>query len=66
LDADYVSDTENLVDLLQFDSENLEIEEMLDVNTFLDEKTNEMISNNLEPKDDEYNYDIDEIINASM
>ncbi|CAG8665052.1 28333_t:CDS:2, partial [Dentiscutata erythropus] len=28
LDADYISDTENLDDLLQFDSENLEIEEI--------------------------------------
>ncbi|CAG8767525.1 25043_t:CDS:1, partial [Cetraspora pellucida] len=42
LDANYISDTENLDDLLQFDSKTLEIEEMLVFNTFLDEKTNEM------------------------
>ncbi|CAG8545742.1 4407_t:CDS:2 [Dentiscutata heterogama] len=59
LDADYISDTENLDDLLQFDSENLKIEEMLDFSTFLDKQTNEITYNNLELEDDEYDYDID-------
>ncbi|CAG8821969.1 8389_t:CDS:1, partial [Racocetra fulgida] len=65
LDADYISDTENLDDLLQFDNENLNIKEMLDLNVFLDEKTTEKTNNNLELEDDEYDYDIEEVINAS-
>lgn len=65
-DADYISDSEDLVDLLQCSNTDLEIEEMLDFKIFLEEKTNETTSNNIELDDNELDYDIEEIINASM
>ncbi|CAG8690464.1 2391_t:CDS:1, partial [Cetraspora pellucida] len=63
LNANYISDTKNLNNLLQFDNENLSINEMLDLNVFLNKKTTKKSDNNLE-LDDVYNYDI-EVINAS-
>ncbi|CAG8664113.1 19473_t:CDS:1, partial [Cetraspora pellucida] len=56
----------NLDDLLQFNSKNLEIEEMLDFSTFLNKQTNKITYNNLELEDNEYDYNIDQVINASM
>ncbi|CAG8846315.1 40695_t:CDS:2, partial [Gigaspora margarita] len=70
IDADYVSDTENLDDLLQLSEENLDIEEILDFNTFLNENTNEKTNietnNYPEPEDDESDYNIEDVINASI
>ncbi|KAF0449728.1 hypothetical protein F8M41_002402 [Gigaspora margarita] len=69
-DTDYVSDTENLDDLLQFSDETLDIEKMLDFNPFLNEKTNketnEETKNYPEPEDDNSNYNIEDVINASI
>ncbi|CAG8477409.1 14117_t:CDS:2 [Dentiscutata erythropus] len=66
LDADYISDTEDLDDLLQLSDENLDIKEVFDFSTFSDErtneKTNEKTNNNPEPEGDEFNYDIEEVI----
>ncbi|CAG8517111.1 5643_t:CDS:1, partial [Racocetra fulgida] len=64
-DVDYISDTENLDDLLQYNDRDLEIEKMFNFNTFLEEKTNETTNSNVELGEDELDYDIDEIINAS-
>ncbi|CAG8572009.1 10084_t:CDS:1, partial [Scutellospora calospora] len=37
-DTDFVSNDDNLVDLIQFDNESLETKKILDFNTFLDEQ----------------------------
>ncbi|CAG8566338.1 23091_t:CDS:2 [Cetraspora pellucida] len=39
LNNNYIFDTEDLDNLLQFDSENLDIKEMLDFKAFLNKKT---------------------------
>ncbi|CAG8639212.1 974_t:CDS:1, partial [Scutellospora calospora] len=67
-DADYVSNIENLDNLLQFNKEDLDIKKILDLNNFLDENIQEQINSNaeLEPEDDELDYGIKEIINISM
>ncbi|CAG8465990.1 7040_t:CDS:2 [Racocetra persica] len=65
-DTDYVSDTEELADLLQFDNENLDIENMLDFNVFSERNENETTdTGNVEPED-EHDYDIEDVINASL
>ncbi|CAG8679793.1 7001_t:CDS:1 [Cetraspora pellucida] len=67
LDADYASDTKELANLLQFDSENLDIKSMLDFNVFSERNENEKTDTgniNLD-HEDEYDYNIEDIINAS-
>ncbi|CAG8451571.1 14877_t:CDS:1, partial [Cetraspora pellucida] len=60
---DYISNTENLNDLLQFNSKNLDIKTMFDFNIFLNKKLNKT-TNDLK-LEDEHNYDINKVINVS-
>ncbi|CAG8733680.1 21943_t:CDS:2, partial [Racocetra persica] len=55
---------ENYANIVEFDDdiENLNIEEMLNFNVFLDQKINEK-TNNLELENDVYDYDIKAVIN---
>ncbi|CAG8595994.1 24792_t:CDS:2 [Cetraspora pellucida] len=57
-DVDYISDTENLDDLLQYNDRDLEIEKMFNFNTFLEEKTNKTTNSNVELEEDKLDYDI--------
>ncbi|CAG8633003.1 6856_t:CDS:1, partial [Scutellospora calospora] len=65
-DTDYISNTENLNNLLQYNDRDLEIEEMFNFNIFLEEKTYKTTNSNVESEEDELDYNIEEVINASM
>lgn len=65
-DEDYISDEDNLDEIRQFDCENLEIGEIIDFNTFSEEKVNEVNVNSSIETEEEADYDINEVINAAI
>ncbi|CAG8514436.1 16160_t:CDS:2 [Dentiscutata heterogama] len=65
-DADYISDDDNLDEIMQFDCENLEVKEMIDLNIFAGEQISETNYDNVVESENEPNYDINEVINAAM
>ncbi|CAG8666442.1 3064_t:CDS:1, partial [Dentiscutata heterogama] len=65
-DANYISDNDNLDEIIQFNCENLEVKEMIDLNIFAGEQINETNYDNVVEFEDEPDYDINEVVNAAM
>ncbi|CAG8510597.1 10590_t:CDS:1 [Scutellospora calospora] len=65
-DADYISDDDNLDKMIQFDCENLEVEEMIDLNIFAEEQIDETNHDNIIESEDKTGYDINEVVDAAM
>ncbi|CAG8843107.1 6757_t:CDS:1, partial [Racocetra persica] len=59
-DRDYVSDEDDLEEIIQLDCENLDANEIIDFNTFTEKQANETNYNNDIEAEGELDYDINE------
>ncbi|CAG8815652.1 22806_t:CDS:1, partial [Cetraspora pellucida] len=65
-DKDYISNEDNLNEIKQFDCENLEVTEIIDFNIFSEEQINKINSDSTMESENELDYNINDVINATM
>ncbi|CAG8787559.1 23158_t:CDS:1 [Cetraspora pellucida] len=64
--GDYISDEDDLDEIIQLDCENLDANEIIDFNIFTQKPANEINYNNDIEAEGELDYDINEVINATI